>query len=127
MSSPVFIKPEDTLKSAVTDLFIFYTGSLYVVNEQKELVGILSRKDLLRATLNNTDDDIPVAMIMTRMPNVVTITKDKTVLEAGEVMMSHQIDSLPVVEVADSLQVIGKLSKTNMMNYFIREGKKAES
>ena len=126
MIPPVFIKSEDTLKSAVTDLFIFDVGSLYVINEEKELIGILSRKDLLRASLNNADDEIPVAMIMTRMPNIVTITKDKSVLEAGDLIMSREIDSLPVVEADNPLHVIGKVSKTNIMNYFIQEGKKVE-
>ncbi len=44
--------------------------------------------------LHNT----PVAVIMTRMPNIVLTTPDETLLEAAMKLIEHEIDSLPVVE-----------------------------
>ncbi len=37
-------------------------------------------------------------MIMTRMPNIVTITADQTILTAGTLLARHEIDTLPVVD-----------------------------
>lgn len=122
MIAPVMIRPETTVKDAVTLLFMEDVGSLYVVNSNEELVGILSRKDLLRATVNQRDTSVPAAMIMTRMPNIITSTKDESVLAAGNKLISHQIDSLPVIEEGSKNRVVGKVSKTNIMRYFIQEG-----
>lgn len=39
---------------------------------------------------------------MTRMPNIHTITADKTLLEAGNILSQYEVDSLPVLEKVDS-------------------------
>ncbi len=120
---PVVIKQSTTLNDAITDLFMYDVGSLYVVeDEAKLLVGVLSRKDLLRSVLNTTNHETPVAVMMTRMPNIITVTQDISILEAGNILMNHQIDSMPVVEKNLPKKVIGKITKTRIMNYFISEG-----
>ncbi|MGY3766178.1 helix-turn-helix transcriptional regulator [Vagococcus vulneris] len=123
MSSPVLVYPETTIRDATTSLFMYDCGSLYVVDsESKDLVGIVSRKDLLRSLLNNQDNELAVAIIMTRMPNLVVATVEMTVLQAGELLVTHEIDSLPVVAKDSSKQIIGKLSKTRIMRHFIQIG-----
>ncbi|MDN6344545.1 MAG: CBS domain-containing protein, partial [Tetragenococcus koreensis] len=107
--------------------FMYDVGSLYVVNKDKKLVGILSRKDLLRSVLANNEDDIPVAVVMSRMPNVITITPEETILTAGNTLMQHQVDSLPVVEKGTNDKIIGKITKTRIMNHFIEEGIKVKA
>lgn len=125
MVPAVLIKQDTSLKNAITDLFMYDVGSLYVVEEgQDRLVGILSRKDLLRSVLNSSNEDLPVAVVMTRMPNVFTVHPEMSILEAGNILMTHQIDSLPVVETGTSDKVVGKLTKTRLMNHFIHEGNK---
>ena len=37
-------------------------------------------------------------MIMTRMPNIVTITPEETILTAGTLLGRHEVDTLPVVD-----------------------------
>ncbi|MDN6167273.1 MAG: helix-turn-helix transcriptional regulator [Lactococcus lactis] len=127
MIPAVFIKQDTSLKEAITDLFMYDVGSLYVVNEGKRLVGLLSRKDLLRSVLTNSEESIPVAVVMSRMPNIVTITPDKTILSAGSKLMQQQIDSLPVVEKGTNDKIIGKITKTRIMNHFIEEGIKVKA
>lgn len=127
MLPAVFIKQTDTVQNAVTNLFMYDVGSLYVINEEEEFVGILSRKDLLRATVNSANASAPVAMIMTRKPNLITVTADTRILDAGYMLMSHAIDTLPVIDQPSSAsKVIGKITKTALMSYFIKEGLRIE-
>ena len=121
MVPPINVKKETTVSDAVTMLFMHDVGTLYVV-ENDELLGVISRKDLLRSTISSTDKHtIPVAMIMTRMPNVITIQENERILDAGYKIIQHEIDSIPVVDTQNPLKVIGKISKTVVLKHFINE------
>ncbi|PLS40919.1 helix-turn-helix transcriptional regulator [Carnobacterium maltaromaticum] len=121
MVPPINVKKETTVNDAVTMLFMHDVGTLYVV-ENDELLGVISRKDLLRSTISSTDTHIiPVAMIMTRMPNVITIQENERILDAGYKIIQHEIDSIPVVDTQNPLKVIGKISKTVVLKHFINE------
>lgn len=58
---------------------------------------------------------------MTRMPNIVTVTADATVLAVGQLLLKHKVDSLPVVEKGDQYQVIGKITKNRIFQHFIEK------
>lgn len=123
MLPPILIHQSTTVYDAVTNLFMYDVGSLYVKDDNNELIGVLSRKDLLRAAISNPNTEkTPVAMIMSRMPNIITITSDRTILEAGGLLLQHSIDTLPVVEQDQPKKVIGKITKTKIMAYFINAG-----
>jgi len=121
MIPPLLISQTVSVYEAVTTLFMYDVGSLYVKNDQDELIGVLSRKDLLRFAISNAaPEKTPVAMIMTRMPNIVTITPEETILTAGTLLGRHEVDTLPVVDPQEPKKVIGKITKTRLMNYFIQ-------
>lgn len=127
MVSPLIVEQSLSVYDAVTHLFMYDVGSLYVKNEENELTGVFSKFVLLMAKRNKSlRDKIPVAMIMTRMPNIVTVTPDQTILEAGTLLTRHQVDSLPVVDAENPLKVVGKITKTLIMNYFIHIGNEME-
>lgn len=124
---PILIHQGTTVYDAVTNLFMYDVGSLYVKDDNDDLIGVLSRKDLLRAAISNPNTEkTPVAMIMSRMPNIITITKDRTILEAGGLLLQHSIDTLPVVEIDHPKKVIGKVTKSRIMAYFINAGNEIE-
>lgn len=124
MIPAIFVKQDTSLQDAITNLFMYDVGSLYVVDTDNNLVGVLSRKDLLRGVLSNDSNNIPVAVVMSRMPNIITITPEQSILTAGNLLMEHQIDSLPVVDSEDVTKIVGKITKTRIMNHFIEEGNK---
>lgn len=127
MSSPVIVYAHTTLKDATTSLFMYDCGSLYVVDEDSgDLIGLVSRKDLLRGLLSNQDMDLAIAIVMTRMPNIVVTYPDMTILEAGQLLSMHEVDSLPVIK-KGSHEVVGKLSKTQIMEHFIRMGRELKN
>lgn len=128
MIPPLLISQTVSVYEAVTTLFMYDVGSLYVKNDQDELIGILSRKDLLRFAISNAaPEKTPVAMIMTRMPNIVTITPAETILTAGTLLGRHEVDTLPVVDPQEPKKVIGKITKTRLMNYFIQAGNDSDN
>ena len=124
MVPPMIVKQDMSIYDAIVTLFMYDVGSLYVTNEKGELSGIVSRKDLLRATINNNGQLslTPVAVIMTRSPNIVTIKKDIQILDAGCLLLQHKVDSLPVVADANDTEIIGKITKTTITEYFIKSG-----
>lgn len=125
MILPVIIGQETTVHDAITDLFMYDVGSLYVVdNETKELLGLVSRKDLLRSMMTGGHSETAIGIVMTRMPNIVTTYPEMTALNAAKLISRHQIDSLPVVKEKGSKEVIGKISKTTLVNLLIELGDK---
>lgn len=118
MIQPVIVYPDTKVNDAITSLFMYDVGSLYVVDSSsKSLIGVVSRKDLLRSLLAGQAEKTAVAIVMTRMPNIIAVTPEMTVLKAAELISNHQIDSLPVISSDD--QVIGKMSKTNIIDLLV--------
>ena len=124
MSPPLMVAQDTSIRDAITNLFMYDVGSLYVMDEAKELLGVLSRKDLLRASLNTNIDGTPVAVCMTRVPHVKTCTPEFTILEAADTLQKYEVDSLPVVE-KKILKVIGKITKTKILTYITQQAKEA--
>lgn len=125
-SMPVVVKENCSIYDAVVSLFVEDTGSIYVVDSDNYLNGVVSRKDFLKTTLGQADiHRVPVSVIMTRMPNIVTTTMDDTVVEAVRKIVEHEVDSLPVVRIfldqegEEKFEVVGKISKTNIARLFL--------
>jgi CBS domain-containing protein len=115
-SVPVVVEQSASVYDAITTMFLEDVGTLFVVNDKGHLVGVLSRKDLLRASLGNRElTNIPVNIIMTRMPNITMCFKDDLVIEVARLLIERQIDGLPVVrQEEEGYEVIGRITKTNI-------------
>ena len=122
MSPQNSINVKTSVYDAIIHLFNFDLGTLIVVENEK-LVGIISRKDLLKAALNKKNiEKIPVSMIMTRMPNIVHCFEDDNIMEAIEKLIKHEIDSLPVLrKEKGKLSLVGRFTKTNVTKLFYQE------
>ena len=126
MTSPVLVSHDSFIQDAIITLFMYDADVLYVIDEHKLLFGILSRKDLLRASLNTNIDSTPVAVCMTRMPHIKTCYKDMNILEAAAVLQDFAIDSLPVVDVDNERKILGTVTKSALLDYIIQEARSAE-
>ncbi len=123
-SIPVVIKAQDSIYEAVVKMFTDDVGTLIVVREQV-LQGVISRKDLLKIAIGQSDlQSIPVQLAMTRIPHVVTVKESDTLLSAATKMILHEVDSLPVVEEDETrgFIVIGRISKTSITRAFSELG-----
>jgi len=124
-SIPVVIPENSSVYDAICSMFLEDVGTLFVVNESGKLIGIVSRKDLLRASMGKQDlEALPIGIIMTRMPNVTTCTAEDSMLEIANKLISKQIDGLPVVKKDDNgeYDVIGRITKTNITKAFVYIG-----
>lgn len=126
-SRPVVVHEETSVYDAICTMFLEDVGSLIVTKSNGQLAGIVSRKDLLQVSMGKQDlNSIPVGVIMTRMPNIITVKPDDTLYFAALQMMRHEVDSLPVVrpfpDRPNDLEVIGRISKTTLVKAFVELG-----
>jgi CBS domain-containing protein len=105
-------------------MFLEDVGTLFVVDQNSLLVGVLSRKDLLRASIGKQElASLPVNIIMTRMPNITICERDDLLIEVAKKLIDKQIDALPVVKRTEKgFEVIGRVTKTNIAKAFVALG-----
>ncbi|WP_342773808.1 helix-turn-helix transcriptional regulator [Cohnella pontilimi] len=126
MSRPFVISEQATVNDAVISLFTENTGMLSVTDAQGCLSGMVSAKDLLKVALGNpAAASIPISMVMTRLPRIITVLPEDTLWKAASKMLENQIGGLPVVrplespEMKGKLEVIGRITKTNIMQFLV--------
>ena len=120
-SRPVVVSENMTVYDAICHMFLEDVGTLYVADKDDHLLGVLSRKDLLRTSIGSQDlNKIPVHIIMTRMPNIAYCEKSDSLVQAAKKLIEREIDSLPVVnETEAGVAIVGRLTKTNITKAFI--------
>ena len=115
-SIPVVVNENVSVYDAIVTMFLEDVGTLFVVDSHSKLVGVLSRKDLLRASIGNQElTTLPVNIIMTRMPNITICHRDDLLIDVAKKLIDKQIDAIPVVKDVDNgYEVIGRITKTNI-------------
>jgi CBS domain-containing protein len=119
-SSSVVVDEATTVYDAIVTLFLMNVGTIYV-QSKGALTGVVSRKDFIKIAIGNNDiRNMPVGMIMSRMPNIVYVLDTDSAYDAVARLITHEIDSVPVVEPFRSeegkemFKITGKVSKTNI-------------
>ncbi|PKR79020.1 transcriptional repressor CcpN [Halalkalibacillus sediminis] len=127
-SVPVVVNDQVSVYDAICSMFLEDVGTLFVVDKQSLLIGVLSRKDLLRASMGQQElHEIPVHIIMTRLPKIKYCEKDDLLIDASLKLIENQIDALPVIAKRESgLEVVGRLTKTNVTKAFVELVKSEE-
>jgi len=125
-STPVVVDESTTTYDAIVAMFLEDVGSIYRSKEGK-LAGVVSRKDIIRAIMGGTDlFKVSVGIIMTRMPNIVCVKPEDSILIAANKLIEHEIDSIPVVEYksddSKDLIVTGRITKTSITRIFVELG-----
>lgn len=120
-SIPVVIHENVSVYDAICTMFLEDVGTLFVVDRDAVLVGVLSRKDLLRASIGQQElTSVPVNIIMTRMPNITVCRREDYVMDIAKHLIEKQIDALPVIKDTDKgFEVIGRVTKTNMTKILV--------
>jgi DeoR family transcriptional regulator, catabolite repression regulator len=125
---PNIVSEETSVYDAILQLFLDDAGTLFV-NNNGYLTGAISRKDFLKSALGSNDiHKVPVGIIMTRMPNIITVNDSESAYEAAKKIIEHEVDCLPVVEKElqeggkEHYKITGKISKTNITKLFVNLG-----
>lgn len=129
-SVPVAISADKTAYEAVVTMFLEDVGSVMVLDDKGLLTGVVSRKDLLKAAINNNDlRTVPVMMVMTPLSKMIVVEVGDSIAAAARKLIDNEIDCLPVVKAVDngkrSFELIGRLTKTNCTRLLVdlAEGK----
>lgn len=128
MSKPITVSEDTMVYDAIVFLFLNDVGTLFVENNGV-LTGAVSRKDFLKISIGGTDiHKVPVGVIMTRMPNIICANENDNAYDLAKKIIEHEIDSIPVVKSymnndgKNIIQIIGKVSKTNITKLFVKLG-----
>mgnify|MGYP003455138419 FL=1 len=129
-SVPIAIGQDKSAYEAIVTMFLEDVGSVFILDESGLLSGVVSRKDLLKAAINNADlHSLPVVMVMTPLSKIVVVNEDESVASAARKVIDNEIDSLPVVHAVNvgkrSYEVVGRITKTNFTRLLVdlAEGK----
>ncbi|WP_260631479.1 helix-turn-helix transcriptional regulator [Neobacillus niacini] len=123
-SLPVIVKENVSVYDAICTMFLEDVGTLFVVDQNSLLVGVLSRKDLLRASIGKQElTALPINIIMTRMPNITMCEMEDSLIDVAKLLIDKQIDALPIVRQSEKgFEVIGRITKTNITKAFVALG-----
>lgn len=107
----ITITPEKTVKDAAALLAQHHIGALLVLNDNQQLVGILSERDIIREAARN-DQVLSQAVAQVMTPEVVTGTPEDDIYSVAHVMTERRFRHLPIVEEG---QLIGMISIGDIM------------
>ena len=122
-SKMVTISAGDTLATVEDIMTLGRVRHMPVVHAGR-LVGVVSERDLLRASLSNFSDFgsderraflhvVEINRVMSAPP--IVIDPEATVKEAARVMAERKIGCLPVV---DGDELVGLITETDVLRYF---------
>lgn len=114
MGVAITAKKMDLFADVVSKLYVHDVGTIFILDEHNHLAGVVSRKDLLKMAIANPNaSTMPVALAMTRIPNVITCDESEPITTVLRRLINHQVDCLPVVRHdGQGATVVGRISKT---------------
>jgi acetoin utilization protein AcuB len=122
---PITTSPSATVPDAMHVMRGSKVRQLPVVNEKGDLVGIVALDDLLRVSpspatslsvweLDYLFQKITIDKVMTT--EVITVTEDTAVEEAGRIMADNKISGLPVLRDG---QLVGIITETHLFQVLL--------
>ena len=111
---------KDTLKTASEKLQEHNVGVMPVLNKKDEsVVGIISERDLARYIYRNEfKSDLLINKIMTK--NIISCNLNTSVTELMEMISSHKIRHIPIIE---EKKLLGIVSIGDVVNHIIERYK----
>jgi CBS domain-containing protein len=116
----ITIGPNETVAAAIQKLVEYDRGSIPVCNEQGELMGIITERDIVRKCFVRTDAlaSIKIEDVMTK--GVAIGAPEDDLDYAISVMKQKRIRHLPII---DHQQVVGMISMRDLLDVQLSETK----
>ena len=120
-SALITVRATDSLKNAISKLDYERIGATLVVNENDQLVGMLSERDLVGVLAEYGDRALiaNVGALMTR--RIFGCAPEDTIQDAMAWMVHHRVRHLPVVEDG---RVLGIISIGDVVKHLVDETEK---
>ncbi|MDY7082750.1 MAG: CBS domain-containing protein [Halobacteria archaeon] len=110
------IRPDTDARTAAEVLSENQIGSLIVVNEADEPVGIFTESDIVRIIAEGSDaSSVEVSEFMSSP--LVTAESDEVIQDAARKMKEENIKKLPVI---DDGKLVGIITTTDLSDYIPR-------
>ncbi len=104
------VSPDCSIQDTAKIMVKMHRSSALIMQEQ-QLLGIITDRDITkRVVAEGVEITQPIHLVMTKQPKV--IEKNALLIEAVEMMMQHNVRSLPVI---DGNQIIGVLTATSLV------------
>lgn len=102
----------DMLKDAVKLFNEKRIGALMVINDDEEIQGIVTERDILRKIARTEGEvkDMNIRLLMTPRENLIVGTPDDTIEYLMKVMTSNHIRHIPIVGGENELKLLGVVS-----------------
>jgi CBS domain-containing protein len=107
---------DSSAKDAIKLILEKRISGIPIVNDNMNLVGIITEKDLLQLSFYDTADEVTVADIMTR--EVATMDKDTNLLEITEFFLNKNYKRLPITS---SDKLVGIISRKDILKYILNK------
>jgi len=123
--NPIFVRPELSLTEARSIMDKEKIGHLPVLNKNNELVGLITKGDLLKAAPSSATtldvyelsyllSKLTVDKVMTK--NIVSVQENEVIEEAARIMADRNIGCLPVLS---GSFLVGLVTDTDIFHFFI--------
>jgi acetoin utilization protein AcuB len=113
---PVTISPGASLLEARQLIHEKRNRHLVVVDENRNVVGIVTERDLLAAAPPHSTRKINVSAFMTPKERLIWITPDTMIEEAVQLLHDHEIRCLPVLEEG---KLYGVFTETDALSHLV--------
>lgn len=121
--TPITVTPDDTMNAAIRKMKDHNFKHLPVVNAKGLVVGVVSDRDLKRASPSDATmlevhellylmDRVKVAQVMTKQP--ITAGPDTGIPAGAALLVKHKVGCLPVVS---NGKLVGIVTQTDFLNH----------
>lgn len=118
----VTLSPKATLAEAIETLLRHGISGAPVVNEQGNLVGVITEYQLLEVIYAPEAQKDCVATFMTR--EVLTVTEHTNLADVATLFISRRIRRLPVVR---GTRMVGLISRRDVLRYALEAGREVDA
>jgi len=109
MTSPVMVVPPDSLVDDTYKIMLRYGHSALPVVKGKNILGLITRKDLDKAHLHGFGKTL-IREFMTE--GIITVPREASIREVHRLLATHSIGRLPVVE---GRRIVGIITRTDLV------------
>ncbi|GAE35436.1 CBS domain-containing protein [Halalkalibacter akibai] len=121
MTSPVkSVLPEESIESVFKQMYQYGHTGFPVINEENQLVGVISRRDVDKATHHGLGH-APVKGYMSTQ--LIVHNKGDSLEEVQATMMKYNIGRIPIL---DNEQVVGIISRTDVIEQLHKQTSETE-
>ena len=116
MRPPLIIESNSTIYDAGMAIITNDSSTIFV-KENNKLIGVITRKGILKATLHTGGcKEMSIKTIMTTTP-IYTIEYNETVATAAHKLVDRRIGCLPVMK---NNEIVGIISKTDITQEYVK-------